>query len=223
MRILIVAATGTELKGVSAHFEKIAKISESHFQYKFLTHSIDTFVAGVGMIPTVYHLLNVLKNNTYDLVLNIGIAGGFIGKCSIGEVLNVTTDRFSELGAEDRSAFISFEKLGLTTLSEFPFTNGELINKNNVLSNTLPKAAGITVNTIHGNKESIEKVILLYNPDVESMEGAAFMYVCLQETTPFAQIRSISNMVEPRNKNNWNIPLALKTLAEAVLNELKLL
>ena len=46
------------------------------------------------------------------------------------------------------------------------------------------------------------------------MEGAAFFYICSGEKIPFLALRSISNRVEPRNKNNWNIPLALDNLSE---------
>jgi futalosine hydrolase len=45
------------------------------------------------------------------------------------------------------------------------------------------------------------------------MEGAAFFYICASEKIPFVALRGISNMVERRNKNKWNIPLALDNLA----------
>ncbi len=46
------------------------------------------------------------------------------------------------------------------------------------------------------------------------MEGATFFYICTGEKIPFLALRSISNRVEPRNKKNWNIPLALDNLSE---------
>ncbi len=48
------------------------------------------------------------------------------------------------------------------------------------------------------------------------MEGAAFFYACLMTQAPFLQIRAISNYVEPRNKDNWNIPLAIDRLNEVL-------
>jgi len=44
---------------------------------------------------------------------------------------------------------------------------------------------------------------------VESMEGAAFLFACLKKGIPCFQLRSISNYIEPRNLNNWNIPHAI--------------
>jgi futalosine hydrolase len=46
------------------------------------------------------------------------------------------------------------------------------------------------------------------------MEGAAFFYVCSRENIPFLAIRAVSNKVEPRNREKWNIPLAIKNLSE---------
>jgi futalosine hydrolase len=46
------------------------------------------------------------------------------------------------------------------------------------------------------------------------MEGAAVFYVAQQEKIPALQIRAISNLVEKRNKDNWDIPLAIKNLNE---------
>ncbi|MCB0664545.1 MAG: hypothetical protein KDC80_01930, partial [Saprospiraceae bacterium] len=72
----------------------------------------------------------------------------------------------------------------------------------------------ITVNKVHGNDESIERIKEKFNPDIETMEGAAFYYSCHLMHQPCVQIRSISNKVERRNRENWNIPLALKNLTD---------
>jgi futalosine hydrolase len=56
------------------------------------------------------------------------------------------------------------------------------------------------------------------------MEGAAVFYVCQMEKIPFLQLRAISNRVEKRNRNAWNIPLPLENLRRVVLlllNELE--
>jgi futalosine hydrolase len=55
------------------------------------------------------------------------------------------------------------------------------------------------------------------NPHVESMEGAAFFYACMIEKIPCAQIRAVSNFIEKRNRDNWNIALAIKNLNETAI------
>ncbi len=54
----------------------------------------------------------------------------------------------------------------------------------------------------------------VYNPDLETMESASFFYICALEKVPFIAVRSISNMVEERNRDLWNVPLALQSLHE---------
>jgi futalosine hydrolase len=72
---------------------------------------------------------------------------------------------------------------------------------------------------VTGTQCKAENIIQKY-PDVEieNMEGASFFYVCLKENIPFMSIRSISNYVEDRNKDNWKMEEAIeslnKTLAE---------
>ena len=78
----------------------------------------------------------------------------------------------------------------------------------------LPEAHGITVNTAHGDDASIARLRARLTPDVESMEGAAFMYACLVSGTPFVQVRAVSNMVERRNRAAWKLADAVRSLGD---------
>ena len=44
------------------------------------------------------------------------------------------------------------------------------------------------------------------------MEGASVFKVCQEFNVPCLQIRSISNKVEKRNINNWNLDLSIRNL-----------
>ena len=48
------------------------------------------------------------------------------------------------------------------------------------------------------------------------MEGAAVFKVCSKFGVSCVQIRAISNIVEKRNKANWNMPLAIHNLNNQV-------
>jgi futalosine hydrolase len=78
----------------------------------------------------------------------------------------------------------------------------------------------ITVNTTSGTEITIKKLRRKYNPDIETMEGATFFYICAIEKIPFLALRAISNKVEPRNKKEWDIPLALQSLSETLFEVL---
>ena len=68
-------------------------------------------------------------------------------------------------------------------------------------------------------RDSINRV----NPDIESMEGAAFFMVCQKFKLPCLQIRTISNKIENRNKQNWKIELAIDNLNHSVKKILEIL
>ena len=199
MKILLVAATRSEIALLLENFN----LPDGNF---LSSADFDVLITGVGMTATAFALGQKLSAR-YNLVLNLGIAGSFDRNIPLGTVLNITTDEFSELGAEDHDNFHSIDKLG--------FGKGVHQAQNNLLSdqlNSLLKVKGITVNMVHGNQQSIEQIIERLHPTTESMEGAAVFYCCEQLGIPCLQIRSVSNYVEPRNRNNWEIALAITNL-----------
>jgi futalosine hydrolase len=101
----------------------------------------------------------------------------------------------------------------------FPFSNGILVSKHaGKIAETLALSTvnGLTNNTVSGEEKLIKRMKDRFSPDIETMEGAAFFYVCLMENVPFAEIRSISNTVEPRDKSKWDIPVAIKNMSDKV-------
>lgn len=192
MKLLLVAATQQEIQPF---------INQRYL----LGFNLDILITGVGMVATAFSLGNKLASTQYDLVINAGIAGAFDRSLQLGDVVNVVQDRLIELGAEDNEGFVSIDQLGFgESMFESSFDR-QFLDK-------LPRVSAITVNKIHGNAASIAKVVEYADPKVESMEGAAFFYACKQANLPCLQIRSISNYVEPRNRENWNIPLAINNL-----------
>lgn len=199
MKPLVVAATTAEIAPMLAHF---SLIGDSFIE----TDKFDVLITGVGMVATAFALGQKLSDK-YNLVLNVGIAGSFDTGIALGEVVNITQDTFAELGAEDHDNFITLPQLGF---GEHAFSS--LSRSSTPIELTLRKVKGITVNKVHGNTQSIEKTIALYQPQTESMEGAAVFYACNKLNIPALQVRSISNYVEPRNREDWQIGLAVKNL-----------
>ena len=205
MNIIFVSATELEQNSI---WECVKKYKGEHNVFFSTT--------GVGMTATAFDLGKKLNPDFHDLAINIGLAGAFDRNLKLGEVVNVLEDQFSEEGAEDGDRFISLDEMGLRFNPQITFDDGKLKSSFELKSPDLKKVSGITVNTVHGNEESIQKVKERLNPQVESMEGAAFLYACRMKKIPCLQIRSISNYVEKRNRDNWEIELALSNLSKAV-------
>jgi futalosine hydrolase len=164
-------------------------------------------------------LTKQLQNKKYKLVINAGIAGSFNDEISVGSTVMVTSDCFADLGVMDNGSFRTIFDEKFQDPNAFPFHNGKLLcTFDSPFTTNLLKATGITVNTVTGNIETIKFFKDRYQPDIETMEGAAIAYTCLMENVPYIQIRSVSNKVEPRNKKNWNISLAIKNLTSTLID-----
>jgi futalosine hydrolase len=218
MKILIVSATKFEIDSLLTKMESTNAIDDRLISCKFKNLEVDFLNTGVGMVATAYHTGKVL-DDTYDAAFNLGICGSFNRNIELGTVVNVYQDYFSELGAEDDDKFLTLEDLKLQGVSKIENKSGAM----HAFIEALPKVTGITVNTAHGNEASIKKVYEQFHPYVESMEGAAFMFACENENIPYAQIRAISNYVEKRNKENWNILLAIENLNKQIFEILNAL
>lgn len=214
MHVLLVAATYFELAPLIATLNFVANVHPRLKSYKRGKLDVDVLLTGVGMTATGVWLARTLASRKYDLIINAGVCGSFGNSPAIGEVVQVESDFFPELGAEDGDAFLSIHELQLLGENEVPFQRSRLFAtaSNRSEYKKLPLVNGITVNKVHGNESSIQAVRARWNPHVESMEGAAFFYACLTAMQPCVQIRAVSNKVERRNREAWNMTLAITNL-----------
>lgn len=223
MKILIVSATQFEILPLLEELpQRFKQIKSDVFNNE--KHEIKILITGVGLTHTSFALGWVLSTYKPDLAINAGLCGAFDKNLKIGEVVNVVAESFGDLGVEERDGrFTDVFELGLINENEKPFVNSRLYNAEISGFDFLPAVRGLTVNKVHGFSVSIDKIIEKYQADIESMEGAAFYFACLQAAIPFMEIRSVSNYVEPRNKENWSIPLAIDNLNVTLLDLLDIL
>lgn len=197
MKLLVVAATESEV---------------SLFKSEILTKSypVDILITGAGMVPTAFMLGGRLAITDYDAIVNVGVAGSFRYDIELGTVIRISSDQFTELGAEDKNEFITFEEIGLGQSCFEENLPKQLLHCKSI--NNLRAMKGITVNTVHGNKGSIKKIVDRVDADTESMEGAAVFYVANQLNIPAFQVRSISNYVTERQRDQWEMTKAITNL-----------
>ena len=220
MRLLLVAATELELAPLVSRLTPAAPSSDRIRRFTHESREVDILTTGVGMMATATWCARVLARQSYDLAINLGVCGSFAPEVPPGTVVNVVSDCIPELGAEDGDQFLTVQQLGLLGEDEAPFHGDRLENPepawHSVIAG-LRLVNGITVNTVHGNDDSIARIVERLKPDVESMEGAAFMYGCLVSGVRFAQVRAVSNMVERRNRAAWKLTEAVNALNDVAL------
>jgi futalosine hydrolase len=206
MKVLIVAATKAEITPALDHFGFHIHGEEGIFK-SATEPGISVLITGVGMLNTAYYM-GRYSPDSFEHVINAGICGAFDRNLKIGEVLNITSDTISEMGAENDTEFITYLDLNLGGTNSFQYQ----MHSHYECLNDIKKVKGITVNKVHGNEESIARSVKLFDPDVESMEGAAFLRGCKGLSRNYFQLRAVSNYVEKRDKSKWDIPAAVKNL-----------
>jgi len=223
LKILIVFATSPEaeiLEGIPDNYP-------GKTEFCFNQSVISVLVTGVGGMSTGWAMQKWLYSNPKpDLAINAGIAGSFSEKYPMGTVVIPVSDCFADLGIEKDNNYQTLAEAGLMDPDEYPFKNGVINSHNNYIKKLLPRIPGVkavTVNTTSGSERTIERLRSKFNPDIETMEGATFFYICARENIPFLSLRAISNMVKPDRKSGWDIPLALENLAGEMKEVLKIL
>lgn len=217
MKLLITSATPFEIAPLRQYLnDQFWRHSSSLYQKEEL--EITLLETGVGMVLTAFNLGGLFTKQRFDLAINAGIAGAFpAAGLAIGDVVNVVSERFADFGVEEADGrFTDIHELGLVDGNAAPFTNGELLNPAAGFD-FLPTAKGLTINKVHGYPPSIAAILSKYPADVESMEGASFFLACLLAGQPFMQLRAISNFVEKRNRETWDLPKSIKNLNEVLI------
>ncbi|MFN8211929.1 MAG: futalosine hydrolase [Bacteroidales bacterium] len=221
MDILLIFATGREAEIAESVCGKGIKNGQCNYR----GHNIHVLVTGVGGMATSWAMSKWLQANSGPgLAINCGIAGSFRPGIEIGDVVSVKSDCFGDLGIETDSSFKTLFEHGFIHSDEDPYNDGVLVNNSQLadkVSKLMPEVKAVTVNTASGSPHSVERLKSKFDPDIETMEGATFFYICLREKIPFLAIRAISNHVDTGRRGRWDIPLALNNLAgklEDVLN-----
>lgn len=196
MKILLAAATSMEIAPILQQMPK----------------NTELLITGVGAVSTACLLTEKLLQKKYDLIINAGIAGTF-GKYAPTQTVAVQKDAFGDFGIEEQGIFTPIFNMPFFNQNEFPFTDGILMNNHPKLHTFgLPLAQAVTVNKITDNQNDIHKMQGIFDADIETMEGAAFHYVCLRQNVPFLQIRSVSNEVGERDYSKWHTQAAIENL-----------
>ncbi len=212
-KILVVAATDMEAVALKT-LTGLMPVGNSFSYGKLRT---DLLVTGVGTVATAYALTKELYcRERPEIAINIGIAGSYRTDLANGTVVVVRSDLFGDAGIETTEGIMSLFDAGLGDPSGFPFKEGRLPGYEGVdetVFGDLIMEDGITLNSASTSQKTIKSVSERYNPGIETMEGAAFSYICASEKVPFLALRSVSNPVGERDKSMWDIPMALENLS----------
>ncbi|MCI5144486.1 MAG: futalosine hydrolase [Candidatus Electrothrix sp. AR3] len=157
-----------------------------------------------------------------DEVINFGIAGAYLNttlehQANMLDICLAQQEVFADLGIclQDRIERFSADfavrdsfMLDSTLLSKAgkALQHAHIVYKQGIF---------ITVNCASGTQQRGTLLSQQFQGLCENMEGAAVTRVCEQFSKPCLEVRCISNMVEDRNKMNWQLPQACSRAGQA--------
>jgi len=148
----------------------------------------------------------------YAAVISAGIAGGLTA--GPGAIVLGTRAVAADLGSDSPDGFLSVEELGFGT-STVECDSGLVAG----LRHELPSAVAgeiLTVSTVTGTRTRAAELTSRHPSAVaEGMEGYGVAIAAVLATIAFAEIRTISNPVGPRDRASWRIDEALAALTTA--------
>lgn len=151
----------------------------------------------------------------FGAVLSAGIAGSFPGRAEPGATVLASRSIAADLGAATPEGFLALAELGFGASSVE--ADAALLAE---LRAALPEAVVgevLTVSTVTGTAAGRAE-LLHRHPDAvaEAMEGFGVAVAATQAGVAFAELRTVSNLVGPRERDAWQIGPALAALTRAI-------
>lgn len=174
-------------------------------------------LTNIGAVNTILGIKNYHFVNHYiDTIIMGGVAGSYDKNVKLGEIFLINEDQFADFGIEYNNDIQEFNPYNQ---HHYPYkiTQKQIPKKNAFQTKKvfLKGKKAISVNATTGNSERFRLFSKKYPDCLESMEGAAFFYVCNEMNIPCVQIRSVSNYVNtPRSE--WNLDLAINNLCDTL-------
>ncbi len=188
-------------------------------------HDIDclSLVAGVGPMETAVTLGRFLAEYRFQVtgLVQFGVAGAYItpeedGQLPLLSVCLAEHEVMGDLGIcfPESVEYLPEDLVGSMT---FPLQSALLSRAVEVLRvNQISCILGafITVNSTSGTLARGEMLRQQWGGLCENMEGAAVARLCREYGLPLVEIRVISNLVEDRNLQNWQLHQACRRSGE---------
>jgi futalosine hydrolase len=194
---------------------------------------------GIGLVNTAQALTTALSIEAPELVIQFGVAGAY-STCGldVGDVGIADREIYGDLGVRTATGWQGAEIIGIPTVRLGPTGAHEAQYYNEFTADrdlvrlalaildrdeswpadrpSLKAGPFITVQECSGTKALGDERARRFNAICENMEGAAVAHLCVMERLPFLEIRGISNLVEDRDRDRWDLKKASARAQNAV-------
>lgn len=206
---LVTAATDFEMAAFCSQYGESRKLA--------------TFVTGVGPVETATRMASFLATFPHKVscVINIGIGGAYLGHPHGAELLDLCLaerEILGDFGICFDGRIEPFAEKGLGGKYDFMLDQSLLLQVAAILDgHEISYKVGnfVTVNGASATERRGRMLGDLHHGLCENMEGAAVARVCDEFSLPLVELRCISNLVEDRDRENWQVKPAAAKCAEA--------
>ena len=180
---------------------------------------VHVVVGGVGSAAAAAHTATTLARANssalvYDAVVDLGIGGAYPGRAVIGDTVIGTRSVAADLGAESPAGFLTMADLGFG--SDTLEADGDLLAR---LAELMPAGVAgsiLSVQTVTGTARRAAELAEHHKDAVaEAMEGFGVATAARLFHTAFVEVRTVSNLVGPRDRAAWRIEAAMEALTRA--------
>lgn len=243
--ILLLTATEFEQAEIAARMERVVEqrvIGRRWLDGQVEGRPIRVVETGMGGVNAAHALTCVLQAWRPALVLQLGVGGAYPGNgLRVGDVGLAREENYGDLGVRTPEGWQSAELIGIPVLergesryfNSFPLEQkwvevaGEVLGGVDWDGDEVKVGIGpfVTVQECSGTDILGVERGKRFAAICESMEGAAVAHLCLAYGLPFLEVRGISNLVEDRRREGWDLPLAAQRAqraGRALLSELDL-
>lgn len=188
---------------------------------------------GIGKASAAAAVTELLLTEHPDALLVFGCGGAYPGSgLANGDLALATGETFADEGVLAPEGFLDLSSIDLpmTEAAGRPLFNH--IPLDSILSKELfptleaearrmghraAQGPFATVSTCSGTDASGADIARRTGALCENMEGAAVALACARREVPCVEVRSISNLVEDRDRSRWELRLASENAQQAVL------
>ena len=178
---------------------------------------------GIGNVNAAHALTCQLEGHLPDLVIQFGIGGAYVPTgLPIQSVVLATEEIYGDVGVVTPEGWKPADEIGIPLVHGNPphFNRFPLDSQ---LVATAAEICGVrcgtfvTVSQCSGVQAVGDALHARFNALCESMEGAAAAHICTLYDIPFIEVRGISNLVEDRQLDQWDIPGAADAAQSALI------
>jgi futalosine hydrolase len=220
MRALVMVAVDAELAALVAALgggEPVTFGPVAGVEVATPAGAVVIVAGGVGPAAAAATTSAVLAHNGFDVVLSMGIAGGFAGH-AIGSVIVAPRTVAADLGCQLADRFLPLSEMGFGADSYDADPRWLALVTARAQSTGLVVQVGDigTVSTVTGTAAGAATHAGRHACAGEAMEGFAVAEAASLYGVPFLEVRTVSNAVGPRDTSQWRIGDALRAAGAVV-------